>query len=121
MAARYELKHTKNGEFVFNLLAGNNEVILTSQMYKEKSGALNGIESVQKNSPLDEHFERKTAVNGQFYFDLHAVNKQIIGKSETYTTKAAMEKGIASVKKNGPVTVVKDLTLVEPKAKAAKA
>jgi len=110
MAARYELKPTKNGEIMFNLLAGNNEVILTSQMYKEKNGALNGIESVQKNSQTDEQFERKTAHNGQFYFDLHAANKQVIGRSETYTTKAAMEKGIASVKKNGPVTEIKDLT-----------
>jgi len=110
MAARYELKPTKNGEFIFNLLAGNNEIILTSQMYKEKSSAHGGIESVQKNSQIDEMFERKTAHNGQFYFDLHAANKQVIGKSETYTTKAAMEKGIASVKHNGPVTVIKDLT-----------
>jgi uncharacterized protein YegP (UPF0339 family) len=117
MAARFELKPTKNGEFMFNLLAGNNEIILTSQMYEEKSGALNGIESVQTNSQIDEHFERKTAHNGQFYFDLHAANQQIIGKSETYTTKAAMEKGIASVKKNGVVKEMKDLTAVS----AAKA
>lgn len=109
MAARYELKPTKNGEFMFNLLAGNNEIILTSQIYKEKSGAMNGIESVQTNSQLEERFERKTASNGQFYFDLHAANRQVIGKSETYTTKAAMEKGIASVKKNGPVKEIKDL------------
>jgi len=122
MAARYELKPTKNGEIMFNLLAGNNEVILTSQMYKEKSGAMHGIESVQKNSPIDGQFERKTAHNDKFYFDLHAANKQIIGKSEMYKTKASMEKGIASVKKNGPVKVIKDLTLIEkPKAKAAKA
>jgi uncharacterized protein YegP (UPF0339 family) len=121
MAARYELKPTKNGEVMFNLLAGNNEIILTSQMYKEKSGATNGIESVQKNSQMDEQFERKTAVNGQFYFDLHAANKQVIGRSETYTTKAAMEKGIASVKKNGPVTDIKDLTGHATAAKAAKA
>jgi uncharacterized protein YegP (UPF0339 family) len=119
MAARYELKPTKNGELMFNLLAGNNEVILTSQMYKEKSGAMNGIESVRKNSQEDEMFERKTAHNGQFYFDLHAANKQVIGRSETYTTKAAMEKGIASVKKNGPVTEVKDLTSVAAKASHA--
>jgi hypothetical protein len=109
MAARYELKPTKNGEFMFNLLAGNNEIILTSQIYKEKSGAMNGMESVQTNSQLEERFERKTASNGQFYFDLHAANRQVIGKSETYTTKAAMEKGIASVKKNGPVKEIKDL------------
>lgn len=122
MAARYEVKPTKNGELMFNLLAGNNEVILTSQMYKEKSGALNGIQSVQKNSPIDEMFERKTASNGQFYFDLHAANKQVIGRSETYTTKAAMEKGIASVKKNGPVTEIKELGVAPPPAaKTAKA
>lgn len=49
MAGKFELKKTKNGQFFFNLKAANGQIILTSEMYKSKSGAQNGIESVKKN------------------------------------------------------------------------
>ena len=44
----------------------------------------------------------KQAKDGQFYFNLTATNGQVIASSEMYTTKAACENGIASVKTNAP-------------------
>ena len=49
MDARYEKKESSNGKYYFNLRAGNNQVIGTSEMYESESGRDNGIESV-KNS-----------------------------------------------------------------------
>ena len=43
-------------------------------------------------------------------FNLLATNGQIIGVSEVYSGKAAMEKGIESVRKNAPVANVEDQT-----------
>ena len=40
--------------------------------------------------------------NGEYQFNLKATNGQVILASEGYTTKAACENGIASVKKNAP-------------------
>ena len=40
MAAKFELKVAKNGQFFFNLKAGNGEVILTSQIYEARTSAL---------------------------------------------------------------------------------
>ena len=51
MGSKFELKKSKNDKFVFNLLAGNGQVILTSEMYDSKASALNGIESVKKTAP----------------------------------------------------------------------
>src|SRR5215470_17404904 len=102
MAGKYELKKSSNDHFYFNLKAGNGEIILTSQMYKAKSGAEGGIESVRKNAPTDSRFERKTSTGGQPYFVLKAANGEQIGKSETYSSTSAMENGIESVKKNAP-------------------
>ncbi len=51
MAGKFELKQAKNGEYHFNLLAGNGQIILTSEMYKTKASAENGIESVKKKMP----------------------------------------------------------------------
>ena len=43
-------------------------------------------------------------------FRLLAGNNQVIGVSEVYSGKAALEKGIASVRKNAPEAPVEDLT-----------
>ena len=109
MAAKFALRKARNGETYFNLHAGNGEVILTSETYKSKSGATNGIESVRTNAPEDGRYERKKS-GAQHYFALKAANGQTIGRSEMYKAPAAMEKGIASVKKNAPGAKVEDLT-----------
>ncbi len=110
MAGKFELKKSKSGKFMFNLKAGNNQVILTSELYNEKAGAENGIESVRKNAGDDANYERKTSVKDEPYFVLKAANGQVIGSSEMYSSASAMENGIASVKANGPGAPVVDLT-----------
>jgi uncharacterized protein len=110
VAAKFELKKAKNGQFFFNLKAANGEVILTSETYKQKESSEKGIESVRKNSANDSMFDRKIATNGQNFFVLKAANGETIGKSETYSSSSAMAKGIASVKRNAPVARLVDLT-----------
>jgi uncharacterized protein YegP (UPF0339 family) len=110
MAGKYELKKSANGKYYFNLKAGNGQVILSSEMYESKAAANNGIESVRKNGTDDKNFERKTSTNGQFYFNLKAGNGQVIGSSEMYTTEAARDNGIESVKTNCSTATVDDLT-----------
>ena len=43
-------------------------------------------------------------------FNLLASNGQIIGVSEVYSSRAALEKGIESVRKNAPIANVEDQT-----------
>ena len=101
MAGKYQLKAAAGGKFMFNLLAGNHQVILTSESYNDKAGAMNGIKSCQTHSQKDDAFERRVAKDDSPYFVLKAGNGQTIGKSEMYSSKSAMENGIASVKANG--------------------
>jgi uncharacterized protein YegP (UPF0339 family) len=110
MSGWFELKKGSNGQFYFVLKAGNAEVILTSEHYTTRAAAENGIASVQKNSPNDALYERKTASNGRLYFNLKAANHQVIGTSQMYESAEGREKGIASVKANGPSTNIKDKT-----------
>ncbi len=110
MAAKFDLEMSANGKFMFNLKAGNGQVILTSQMYQSKTTAEEGIESVRRHSADDANFERKTSKSGQPYFVLKASNDQVIGTSEMYSGEAAMENGIASVKANAPSAAVADKT-----------
>ncbi len=99
---KFEVKTDNAGKYRFNLKARNGQVILASQGYADKAGCMNGVESVKKNASNDDMFERKEAKNGQFFFNLKSGNGQIIGNSEMYTTEAARENGIESVKKNAP-------------------
>jgi uncharacterized protein len=110
MAGKFELKKATNGQYHFNLKASNGQVILSSELYTAKSSAENGIESVKKNAPNDDRYERKTSSKNEPYFVLKAANSEIIGRSEMYSSTAAMENGIESVKTNAPTATVEDLT-----------
>ncbi len=106
---------TVNSGIKFDLKATNGQVIATSEVYESKAACLNGVESVKKNAPIANvenqtvenfevlthpKFEMYTDKAGEFRFRLKAKNGQIIAVSEGYTTKAACENGIESVKKN---------------------
>ncbi|MBE2893706.1 YegP family protein [Spirabiliibacterium falconis] len=106
----YELKLAKNGQFLFNLKAANSQVILTSEMYKTRAAAENGIASVQKNGATESLYEVRMAKNNKPYFVLKAKNHQEIGRSQYYSSQAVAKKGIASVMRNAATTVVKDKT-----------
>ena len=105
---KFQMFTGSNGKIYFRLTAKNGQPVLTSQGYADKSGARKGIESVRKNGPNDDRYDRKTAANGQFYFNLTAANQQTIGTSEMYTTSAARDKGVESVKTNAPGAEVEE-------------
>jgi len=110
MAGYYELKKAKNGEYFFNLLAGNGQGILKSEMYSSKSAAMNGIASVQSNCGEAGQFECKTSSNGKAYFVLKAKNHQVIGQSQMYESESGCDNGMESVKTNDSSDEIKDLT-----------
>jgi len=116
---KYVVKETKTG-IKFDLLAGNGQVIGTSEVYSSKAGCLNGIESVKKNAPIaavedqtvegyatEKHpkFEIYKDKAGEFRFRLKARNGEPILASEGYTAKASCVNGVESVKKNAEAEI----------------
>jgi len=110
MPGAFELKQTNNGQFMFNLKAGNGEIILTSQTYRTKASAEEGIAAIRANAPSDARYERRKATDGEYYFVLRAENDRVIGRSELYASASAVENGVASVQRNAPDARTKDLT-----------
>ena len=119
MAGKFIITTTKNGEFTFNLKAGNGEIILTaSETYTSMSACENGINSVKKNAlaAVEDQTREESVSNpkyelyqdkaGEFRFRMKAANGQNIGKSEGYKAKASAKKGIASIGKNAPEAAV---------------
>jgi uncharacterized protein YegP (UPF0339 family) len=111
MKATFEIKKAADDKYMFNLKSGNDQVILTSQTYESKESAKQGIASVKENAGLDERYEEKTGTDGHPYFVLLAANKQVIGRSQMYSSREAMRKGIMSVKKTAQDAGLVDFTV----------
>ena len=113
---KFVVKPTKTG-FVFNLKAGNGEVIAVSEVYTTEKACLSGVESVRKNA-VDAKLEDQTVEGfqqqtnpkfevyvdkkGEFRFRLKARNGEIIAMGEGYKAKASCLNGIDSIRRNAP-------------------
>jgi len=97
----FVINRAASGDHYFNLKADNSQIILTSQMYKSKPTCFSDIDLVRNNCNDDSKYERKLSANKKHYFVLKAFDGHIIGNSEMYSSRAGMENGIKSVKKNG--------------------
>ena len=117
---KFVVKATKTG-FVFNLKAGNGEVIATREIYTTEATCMKGVESVRKNAAdakledqtvaevaavTNPKFELYTDKAGEFRFRLKARNGEIIAVSEGYKAKASCLNGIDSVRRNAPDAAV---------------
>ena len=109
--AKFEIFMREDDQYHFNLKADNGKVILTSEGYKAKAGAQNGIESVKKNASDKAMYEVIESKDGQYYFNLKASNGQVVGTSEMYVTFDNMNEGVARVEKLAPTADVVDLTV----------
>jgi uncharacterized protein YegP (UPF0339 family) len=110
MASAYVLTKNTAAKYLFNLRDDNNEIILTSELYQAKNGALTGIKSVRENARDERRFVRKTSTNNKPYFVLTATNGEIIGTSELYSTTTARDNGINAVMDTAPDAPVDDKT-----------
>lgn len=100
---KFIIAKRRNGEYQFNLNAGNGQTILSSEGYATKAGCKNGISSVKTNAPFDSRYDKRISLSSQYYFNLKAGNGEIIGTSEMYTTPTARDRGIESVKSKLPM------------------
>jgi uncharacterized protein YegP (UPF0339 family) len=128
----FEILCDTSGIFRFILKAPNGEIIAVSECYGTKQAALKGIAAIKKDAPIakivDERpanlkelgrgpaileepvFEILCDISGKVRFHLKAKNGRIIAASESYCTKQAAEKGIASIKKNATNARIVDHT-----------
>jgi uncharacterized protein YegP (UPF0339 family) len=50
MTMKFVVRKTSSGQFRFNLVASNGQVVATSESYQRKQSALDTIASIQKNA-----------------------------------------------------------------------
>lgn len=89
-----------DGQYYFKLLASNGQVILNSEAYTTDRQRNSDIYSVQVHAFDLVRFEKRISHEGKYYFIVRDEDDHVIGKSILYTSEAARDNGIESVKNN---------------------
>ena len=96
--ARVEvLFNEATNKFRFNVHAKSGAIVLSSEQYTTEAAAFNGAFAVQAEGQAAANYTLKTNTAGGFYFNLSALNGQVIGTSQQYTTKAAAQDAMKSL------------------------
>lgn len=85
-----------NGQYYFHLVAGNGNVLLTSEAYGNRMGALNGLLSVLDNGGFSSRYAAVKGASGKWHLNLRAANGEVIATTQTYTTKSSATRAIGS-------------------------
>ncbi len=107
----FDVLEASNGEYYFNLVAQNGEIIGTSELYSSKSSANRAVKTVravvakvnrqEAAATGGAKFEVFKGLDNKYYFHLKAGNGEIVLGSEAYSSKANAKKGVASIRTNG--------------------
>jgi uncharacterized protein YegP (UPF0339 family) len=97
MPAIFECYKVRAGEFRFRLVAGNGDIILSSDAYKSKLGCTKAIESVRVNSANPDNFVREPTQSGNHQFSLVSLNGRIIGTSQIFDSTSGYNNAVTNV------------------------
>ncbi|RYY42185.1 MAG: DUF1508 domain-containing protein [Chitinophagaceae bacterium] len=89
-----------DGQYYFNLIASNGQVILSSMGYSSNAAINQEILAVQAGNYSNICFEKKFSRNGKYYFVLRSADGRIIGTSELYNTEGGRDNGMEAAKNN---------------------
>lgn len=105
--ARVDVLVGESGQYRFNVVAKNGQIVLSSEQYTSEEGAYNGAFAVQAAASKASAFTVLENSAEGYYFTVTADNGQIIGVSQQYTTKASAQAAVSSVKTLlGQITVL---------------
>jgi len=104
--ARVEVRQGETGDFYFDMFAKNGEIVVASQHYASAASAYNGAFAVQTDGQNAAAYTLKTAIDGSWYWNVTALNGQVVGTSQMYTTKAGAMAAITATQKLMPLISV---------------
>jgi hypothetical protein len=94
-AGKLTFWQASNGQWYFNLKSGNGAILLTSEAYTGRTGAINGALSVLTNG-VDPAMYRVVPAKTGYVVHLKAANGEIISFSEVYSTKSSATRAVGS-------------------------
>lgn len=107
---KFELKQSdKNQEFYFTLRNEEGKAVITSEGYKQKASAKNGIESLKKNGAAGNIDLKVGETSGKPFFNVKATNGQVVGKSRVFVTTEERDAAVEELKSNVADAAVEEI------------
>jgi hypothetical protein len=94
-AGKFELWQASDAQWHFHLKSGNGRILLTSEAYTSRTGAINGVLSTLENGVDTNQFQVLPAANG-YLLHLVAKNNATISFSQSYATKSSATRAVTS-------------------------
>lgn len=94
-AGKFNLWQSTDGQWRFHLKSGNGAILLTSEGYTSRTGAINGMLSMQHNGVDPAMYAVKKTATG-YVLHMLAANHESIGFSQVYKSKSSATRAIKS-------------------------
>jgi len=94
-AGKFDMWQSNDG-WHFHLTAGNGATLLTSEAYTSRTGAINGILSVENNGIENAQYQVVQGKSGGYLIHLVAGNNEIISFSQVYSSKSNATRAVTS-------------------------
>jgi uncharacterized protein len=85
-----------NGSWYFNLSSGNGNVLLSSEGYTTRLGAIGGVLSTLDNGAYAANYSAVKNADGKYHLNLKGSNGEIIATTQAYSTKSSATRAISS-------------------------
>ncbi|BCJ04246.1 MULTISPECIES: DUF1508 domain-containing protein [Pseudomonas] len=108
MKARFEVRRPNGGDWYFQFVLADNQVMLRSEAHKSLANCINGIESCREHSPYDRFYSRLDDESG-FSFRLRASNNKAISHGPRCASAEEREKVINTVKRYASAAQITDV------------
>ncbi|MCX5747785.1 MAG: YegP family protein [Proteobacteria bacterium] len=92
---KLDLWQATDGQWHFHLKSGNGAILLTSEAYTSRTGAITGALSTLDNGVDPAQYALAPAAHG-YVLHLVAGNNAVIGVSEVYATRSSATRAVAS-------------------------
>ncbi len=92
-------KSEADSPFSFVFQGKDDKMVLKSESYKQKTSAVNGIESVKKNCVEDDRYEFKLSKANKHYFNIKSTNGQIVATSAFFDTESEAKEAVSYLKR----------------------
>ncbi len=94
----FDITRSPEGQWFFNAIGTNGDIVLLSEAYEAKSSALNGVLSVEDNGVHLDKYEIVETTDGGYSFVLRAGNNQVIADGQVFRTLDEAQAGIAAAR-----------------------
>jgi hypothetical protein len=92
----FDLYRAEDGQYYFEMVAGNGQPLLFSHGYTSRTGALGGLLSVLDNGGLESRYQIAENERGESYLELRAGNGRVIATSDPFFNDSNARRGVDS-------------------------